>query len=298
MNVHRISRFVPSILLLGLIASLAAGCAGNQNPWGDPESGLILSYRMPEGQTLKYAVAYDQRHTLTTPVGERSFANARTIDFSAVPAASSDGNLAMTITIDAMNLTLDTPRGESSLEVKKIREKSFELTLSSLGQVLDTGDAANLTYFLGGAGEQGIDNDFRELFPKLPDGPVRVGDTWTFKGSTPGHSFNPETSIDMEAVNTLEGFETIDGRECARITSEFTGELRTEGESSPGTRISGGPVTGTGVWFFAYKEGLLVKASRTIRATTEIELGAPNTPPVPAVEDTKIEVGLVEEVAG
>ena len=86
--------------------------------------------------------------------------------------------------------------------------------------------------------------------------------------------------------------------ECAKITSEFTGELVTEGESRPGMSISGGPAEGSGVWYFAYKEGLLVKSSRTVRATTEISMTAPGSPPVPAVEETKIEIGLVTEVGG
>jgi len=253
---------------------------------------------MPEGQTLQYAIAYDQVHTLSTVGQERSFANRRTIDFSAAPAGSPDDNLLMTITIDAMTLTLDTPRGENTLDVMKIREQSFDLTLSPLGEVLDSGKAAEITYFLGGAGEQGIDNDFRDFFPGLPDGPVRVGDTWTHKSGVPGRSFNPETSIEMESVNTLEGFETIDGMECAKITSQFTGELVTAGDSAPGTAVSGGPVRGSGTWYFAYKEGLLVKAARTVIATTEVALGDPSVPPSPVSEETTIEVGLVKKVAG
>lgn len=298
MNVHWSPRIVALVLLVVLSIGLGTGCSGKQDPWGDPQSGLILTYRMPEDRTLQYALAFDQTHTLSAMGQERSFANRRTIDFSATPAGSSDGNLLVTITIDAMNLTLDTPRGENTLDVMKIREKSFELTLSPLGQVLDSGEAAQITYFLGGAGEQGIDNDFRDLFPGLPDGPVQVGDTWTHKGSVPGKSFNPETSIELESVNTLEGFETVDGMECAKITSQFTGELVTAGESTPGTAVSGGPVTGSGIWYFAYKEGVLVKATRTVRATTEVDMGDPGSPPVPAVEETKIEVGLVKEVAG
>ena len=298
MNVHRSPRIVPSILLVAMTIGLAAGCAGNQDPWGDPQSGLILTYRMPEAQTLEYAVAFDQTHALSVRGEERKFGNARTIGFSAASAGPSEGNLLMTITIDAMTLTLDTPRGKNTLDVKKIQGQSFELSLSPRGEVMDAGKSAEITYFLAGAGEQGIDNDFRDLFPGLPDGPVQVGDTWTYRGGTPGKSFNPETSIDMESVNTLEGFETIDGMECAKITSQFTGELVTEGESSPGTAVSGGSVTGSGVWFFAYKKGLLVKVTRTVRATTEISLGEPGSPPVPAVEETKIEVGLVKEVAG
>ena len=297
MNVHRSPRIVPSILLVVLTVGLAAGCAGNQDPWGDPESGLILTYRMPEGQTLQYTVAFDQTHTLSIPDEERRFGNGRTIDFSATPVASPDENLVMTITIDEMTLRFDTPRGVNELDVKKIREQSFELKMSRLGRVLDSGEAANFTYFLGGAGEQGIDKDFGDFFPGLPDQPVRVGDTWTYRGGIPGNSFNPETSILLTSVNTLEGFETIDGMECAKITSEFNGELVTEGQSTPGTVISGGPVTGSATWFFAYKEGLLVRANRTFRAETTIAMGDPGRPPVPAVEETKIEISLVEDVA-
>jgi hypothetical protein len=283
-------------MLTFLTLGLLVGCAGNQDPWGDPESGLILSYRMPEGQTQHYAVAFDQSHTLSAQGQERSFGNGRTIDFSATPAPSSDGNLPMTITIDAMTLTIDTPRGSNELDVQKIREQSFDLTLSPSGEVVDIGKAAEITYFLGGAGEQGIDNDFRYLFPVMPEKPLQVGDSWTHPSGTPGKSFNPQTFIDMRVVNTLAGYETIDGMECAKISSEFSGELVTEGDPKPGMAISGGPVTGSGVWYFAYKEGLLVKASRTVVATTEVQMGGPGTPPVPAAEETKIEIGLVTEV--
>ena len=172
------------------------------------------------------------------------------------------------------------------------------LTVSPRGEVLDSGRAAEVTYFLGGAGEQGIDADFGDFFPGLPEGPVKVGDSWSYEGGIPGNSFNPETQIVMTSVNTLEGYETIDGMECAKITSTFTGELVTEGESSPGTAISGGPVEGSGVWYFAYEEGLLVKATRNVRARTEIAMMDPGSPLVPALEETKIEIGLVPKVGG
>jgi hypothetical protein len=281
-----------------MTVALLAGCAGSQDPWGSPESGLVLTYRMPEAQTLQYTVAFEQTHTLSAMGEERSFGNGRTFDFSAVSAGSTDENLLMTVTIDSMTLMLDTPRGKNELDVQKIRDQSFDLKISPLGEVLDTGRAAEVTYFLGGAGEQSIDTDFGAFFPELPDGPIRVGETWTSEGGIPGKSFNPETSIRMTSVNTFEGIETIDGMECARITSEFTGELVTEGESRPGMAISGGPVEGSGVWYFAYKEGRLVKSSRTVRATTEIAMAEQGSPLVPAVEETKIEIGLVTEVGG
>jgi hypothetical protein len=298
MNVHRSPKIALSILLATIAVGLLAGCAGTQDPWGDPESGLIMTYRMPEAQTLKYTVAFDQTHTLTAMGQERSFGNGRTFDFSTESAGSADENLHMTITIDAMTLMLGTAQGMNELDVQKIREQSFDLTVSPRGEVLDTGTAAEVTYFLGGAGEQGIDADFGDFFPGLPEGPVKVGDTWSYEGGIPGNSFNPETSIRMTSVNTFEGLETIDGLECAKITATFTGELVTEGDSSPGTAISGGPVEGSGVWYFAYKEGFLVKADRTVRARTEIAMTGPGGPPVPALEETKIEIGLVTKVAG
>jgi len=299
MNVHRSPRIVLSVLLAAMTIGLVAGCAGSQDPWGDPESGLILTYRMSEAQALRYAVAFEQNHTLEVMGQERSFQNGRTIEFSAVSAGSADGNPLMTVTIDDMTMALGTPDGGvNTLNVEKIREQSFDLKISPLGQVLDTGRASEITYFLGGAGDQSIEVDFRAFFPGLPDGPVKVGDSWSYEGGIPGKSFNPETSIRMTSVNTLDGFETIDGMECAKITSQFTGELVTEGQSRPGMAINGGPVEGSAVWYFAYKEGLLVKATRTVRATTEIAMMDPSAPLVPAVEETSIEIGLVSKVDG
>ena len=42
------------LALVLVMAVVVAGCAAKKALWGDPESGLILTYRMAEDQALQY----------------------------------------------------------------------------------------------------------------------------------------------------------------------------------------------------------------------------------------------------
>ena len=49
--------FIPIVIVIGLMAGCAAKTA---DPWGDPQTGLILQYRMAEDQVLKYQTSAEQ----------------------------------------------------------------------------------------------------------------------------------------------------------------------------------------------------------------------------------------------
>ena len=46
-----------ALMVIVVAVSLLTGCAAKKAPavfWGDPETGLIIEYRMPEKDSLKY----------------------------------------------------------------------------------------------------------------------------------------------------------------------------------------------------------------------------------------------------
>jgi len=94
----------------------------------------------------------------------------------------------------------------------------------------------------------------------LPPEPVAIGETWTTKAVIKEGTNRSETSINLDILNTLEGFETMDGMECVRIKAEFTGTVEGTSEPEPGVElVSEGEVKGTDIWYFAFKEGIFVK---------------------------------------
>jgi len=88
--------------------------------------------------------------------------------------------------------------------------------------------AEAVTYDLGGE-TRNLASGFKTFFPDLPGKPVKIGDTWPSSSSVVEKTTSMNISIDLQNVNTLEGFETVDGMECARISSQVTGIIKGTG---------------------------------------------------------------------
>ncbi|MBN2089759.1 hypothetical protein JW964_09100, partial [candidate division KSB1 bacterium] len=53
-----------SVALVVLLISLLTGCAAKRPFWGDVKKGLILEYRMPQDQALKYQFTSNMTQSL------------------------------------------------------------------------------------------------------------------------------------------------------------------------------------------------------------------------------------------
>ena len=73
-----------------------------------------------------------------------------------------------------------------------------------------------------GAGGENFTN--WSQFAAFPEGDVKVGDSWTEKLNLPVAPEGP--TIDLTLKSQLLGFETVQGRECARIQSTFSGPMK------------------------------------------------------------------------
>ena len=82
------------ILLVASVAFVAAltGCAGQKGacPWGDTETGLILEYRMEEGEALSYKMTNDSIQTMTVMGQEVPIESSETFEFTVDPKGGSD----------------------------------------------------------------------------------------------------------------------------------------------------------------------------------------------------------------
>lgn len=248
-----------SLVIIFLIVSTLSGCAAKSGLQEEPEINLDLQYRMPEGQLLKYRRL--SKYTQTMEYIDRPMeveVNTETI-FSVIAKGLKGDNYQLEVTIDSMSAHIVSPDGEFSPNMSAVIGENFDIILSPLGNELDLSGAESIQYDMGAQGKRSIAPDFQAIFPDLAGRPVKIGDTWPAKWTEIDSGNGSETWIDFESVNTLEGYETVNGLECVRVKIAITGFLEGGGEQD-GVEISSiGEIKATGTWYFAYKEGIFVK---------------------------------------
>jgi hypothetical protein len=283
--------FMPLVIAIGLLAGCAAKTA---NPWGDPKTGMILQYRMAEDQVLKYQTSGEQTQNMEIMGQAISTQSSSESGFSIKSKGIQEGNLLLGVTIDSMSMNISTPQGEMSPDMSTVMGKSFEMTLSPLGKELDVSGAESIRYDLGAAGTRSIGTNFQAAFPDLAGKPVKIGDTWTSTDTIIEKTGELEVRINFESVNTLEGFETVDGLECVKVTADITGTLQGKGEQMGMQLDIQGEVQGTGTWYFAYKEGFFVKDSVTFSSDSTITTSGAQALTIPVNQETRMETKLVK----
>jgi len=203
--------FLPVIMAIFILA----GCAARLPIWGDPQSGLILQYQMAEDQVLKYQLTIEQTQDAEVMGQHMKTENKIKIAFTAKSKGLKENNQQLGITIDSMSININGPQGELSPDMSTVEGKSFDFTMSRLGKELDLSGAESIQYDLGQAGKRDLASNFQAIFPDLADKPIKVGDTWTNKNTITEKIGDGKIKISLESFNTLAGFETVDGLECA-----------------------------------------------------------------------------------
>jgi len=280
-----------------IVVFLLAGCAAktaNVNIWGDPETGLNLTYRIPSD----YALTYDS----TSDSSEVSEVMGQTIEvltdgtskYSFRTVGETDGNLQLEVTIDGLSMDINSPQGNVIPDMKGLIGKSFKMTLSPLGEELDASEAAALEYELIAGQTRNLQSGFQTIFPDLPDRAVKIGDSWPSYASIEEESDTNSMKIEMEMENTLVGFETVDGLECAKVESKITGTVTGEGTQQGMNLTTSGNLKGTDTWYFAYAEGYLVKIASEVEVDASVEVSGAADMTIPTTRVMNMEMILVK----
>jgi len=256
-----------------LAISMLAGCAAKTAPvYGDPQTGVILQYQMPEGQVLKYD-SWGETHQVSDVMGQTIETDISSTNvFSVKSNGQEENNHQLTITIDGMSLKIQSTQGELEADMSTVIGKSFEMVLSSLGKEVELTGADAIEYDLGPEGTRNISAGFQDIFPNLADRPVKIGDTWPDESTITEKSDSGEAIIHFSGINTVVGFETIDGMECVKVSTVGTGTIESKGEQQGMELVTTGEIKGTATWFFAYKEGIFIKQMNegTVEATVDV----------------------------
>lgn len=278
--------------LVGFVLAglLLFSCAGKEIPmWGNEEVGFNLRYRLDDGQKLNYEISTKSAQKYEIMNQKQATDDDVSIVFTLVGGQTDQPDqLTGQVTVDDMKMkTIQSAMGESGeleRDLSKVIGKSFGLVYTPQGKELDYPGIENLTIDMGpmAGGEQSIRERFTNILPDLSDAPVKIGETWTsvFDEATP--YMGGTSAVKIDTTSKIDGYDTVNGYECVRISSQATGTLDISAEMMSMTYTIDGDITGESTWYFAYKKGLFVKASNksSIKAKLSIgsEQGGPSGP--------------------
>jgi hypothetical protein len=283
-------------LICGLIVlSVAAlvGCAGKKMRIKTSE-GVILEYRMPEGKALVYEKAETSTQSMKVMGQTMDTSTHKTTVFTVKPDGQKDGKQSLTITIDSMDAGLETPQGKFTADTEAAVGGTFDMMLSTRGKESGLDGADKVEYSLGMAGTRNMRPDFETFFPDLPEGRVKVWDTWTTVDTMDVAESGMDVRIISENLNVLEAYETIGSRECAKVTVEIKGSVSGEGSQGGADLKFNGDMTGKETWYFDYAAGVFVKSSSEIAIVATVDVTGPQEMTIPVNQTMTMTADLKE----
>ena len=266
------------VVAIAAVTVALTGCAAKTGAcaWGDLDTGLILEYRMSEGDPVSYTFTSSSIQTMEIQGQSIPIESVETLSFSAEPKGVIDDGFALGITIDGLTVRVSSPQGEMEADTDDVVGESFDMTLSKLGVEGGLPDQDALQYSIGPEGPKSVITGFSVIFPDLPEGAITVGDTWPTTVEIVERSDEGDVVIVIDAMNTLEGFETVAGLECARISLVLTGTIEGSGVQQGAAWTMQSDMEGVGEWYFAYKEGIVVRDITEGTADGAIVVSSPN----------------------
>lgn len=268
----------------------AAVPASSAAPQGAAKT-VSLEYKLAAGKALTYQNTSDDAQVMEAQGQAMNTETKGTGKFTFKSKGLKDKNLLLGVTIDDMAISVTGVQGDMSPDMSAIKGKSFDMVVSPTGQELDVSGAEAITYDIAGE-TRNLSSGFKMFFPDLPGKPVKVGDTWPSTAGVEEKTGSMTIRMDFQNVNTLEGFETVDGMECARISTQVSGTITGTGNQGGMDLTFSGTTKGKDVWYFAVKEGVYVKQTSESTSDMSIDVSAAGMT-IPMTQTTKGEVKLI-----
>jgi len=254
-----------------------------------PAKAVVLEYKMPTGRTLTYQSKSEEGRVMEVQGQSMDTQTTGTSTFTYKAKGVKDKNFLLGVTVDDIAITMtSSAQGDMSPDVSGVKGKSFDMVLSPLGSEVDVSGAEALTFTIA-TETSNLSSGFKLFFPDLPGKPVKIGDTWPATAVTEEKTGSVTVKVDLQYVHTLEGFESVDGMECARISSQVTGTVTGAGNQMGQDLTFSGTTKGKDLWFFAVKEGIFVKTTSESTAEMSIDVAGMT---IPMTQTSKSEVKL------
>ncbi|MFC1502221.1 hypothetical protein ACFL6A_02300 [bacterium] len=285
--------------VLGIIilaVAFLAGCAAKKPFWGDPETGLVFQYRLSSGQAVTFesnTMDVQSMEMMGQAVDtETNVTSNYTVQGKGL---DKDKNILSEAKFNSLTIDVSSPQGDMDIDTSPVIGKPFGVTFSPLGKELDySGIDSTMMISMGQAGNRSIKDLFRNPLQDLPDHPVKIGDSWMDIDSLTTPQGGLDITIKTENELTFEGFEEVEGIECAKITVKGNGTIDGSGQQMGMDVALEGDLEIGGTLYFAYKKGMFVKTiTETFTEMTAALSGQMNMT-IPITQESKSEVNLIQ----
>jgi hypothetical protein len=287
MKTHATSRFLSLIVIFVLLTAVSSQLSAQSGP-GDP---VKLAYTVTD-KSLSYQSVNNVNQTIDAEGQTVNVIVDNKMFFGLKAAAKEKDNLNITIRMDSLEARVESMQGSAGGKVKEIEGKTFSIVLSPLGKVIDMSEALKIEY-TAGTTPSNLSQAFSALFPVLPDKAVKPGDTWTVTDSIKLSSVTSKSRQILTSLSKFEGYETIHGLVCAKISSAITGTMEVNVQNMGMDIYYKGPVQGTVTMYFAVKEGYFVKRTLSTKMNGSMEISGPQNMSMPVTMETKGNLELV-----
>ena len=196
------------------------------------------------------------------------------------------GNVRL-VTTDEVLTEFLTAMGSSGGAIQDLKGKTCNIVIGPDGKIVDISEAGNLVYNVEGSGESNMMQTLSDFFQVLPVKPVKPGETWNITDSITVKSPAMTMKTIDTTFNKLEGFETVNGVECAKISSQHSGIMIMSVQNESADLIIKGPFKGTSECLFAVKEGYFIKLTSATTVKGNMEMTSPQAMTFPIVIEMK-----------
>ena len=283
------------VLLILALSGLAGFVGQNVTAGAEPQSAVSLAYMFTEGRALTYQVTGTQTQNLDVMGQTVSTVSNSAIEFTLQTKGLKEGQYQLGVTVNSFKIEAQSPQGDMTADASSVVGKSFDMILSRLGKEIDISGASDIKYTVGSVGTRDLGSSFQALFPDLPEKSVKIGESWPNEDTVIQKSDAGDIRINLSSVNNLEAVETIDGFECVRIKGPVTGKMTGNLEQQGMALVFDAKIDGTQTWYFAVKEGILVKTETKSTFSGVISAGEPANITIPITGDMKSETRLIKK---
>lgn len=217
---------------------------------GCGEKAIKLSLKFNEGDEYKYKIIQDSV-TSTEFMGKKMEMPSKTeITLTQKVEKVDQGVAELKVIYDSFEMEMNVGGKKIPSNMgKSMVGKTNKMKISENGEIIEPKGMKAMVGLQGLSSD--IKNIFLNLYPRLPEHKIKVGDSWTQKQEIS----QPQIGIVIDSQYTFSGKEEKKGYNCAVI--DFTISMSIKGGEQARMNIKGDG-KGKGTTYLAYEKGLII----------------------------------------
>jgi len=277
------------LLAIILVLLTTAGCS--KKLLSSTEKGSILEYKFTGDDSYKYKQSSELVQTIDFNGQDISTYIDSDLGFTASAKGIAKGSLILDITLDTLGVNIRSMQGNMKEDISDLRGKTFMMTMDPNGANMDLDEAAKLKYTVAGMQNSNLKASFMEIFPELPVSSIEVGYTWQDTDTVNINTETDNVELVLTSDSRIEAKEKKSGYDCYKISYTISGTRDGSSQTPQGMVLTSLDVEGTGYYYFAFKEGIVV--SSHLESTSDGNVTIPTGQNIPMYMTTKSDLSLI-----